>query len=503
MSTTELENRDFYELEHFKLQKQIITKLPKKFCYENMVVILKDCDSSSNLFLVGMLHIEDTTILNKIKNLLHKKIKPIQLNEYEITKALDFAFSDQYRTEEYVLNINQTREIHFSKNQEAKDILDDLLSQAIKMNSTDIHIENYNDDIDLRFRIDGVLHQIVTPLNPKNIKQVIGRIKVMSELDLAERHMPQDGKLKIAYKNGETIRHLDIRISVLPSNYGENIVLRILDSEILISPYINLGLSDTNINRINQHCQLKNGIILFTGPTGSGKTTTLYSVINKINTSENKIISIEDPIEFDIPKISQYQVDFRLGFEVLAKAFLRHDPDVIIIGEIRDEESAKFALRASSTGHLVLSTMHTNDAISVIGRFRDLGVPDSFVAENLRLSVSQRLVRKSCKKCNGTGFLENHSTKAKCPNCFGIGYKGRTGLFETFSPDNKIKSMIADHKSLQEIRSQYKNEETLEFAARQKINASVTTKEEVMKVINLNSTKEEPYQLNSDALHRH
>lgn len=206
-------------------------------------------------------------------------------------------------------------------------------------------------------------------------------------------------------------------------------------------------------------------------------------MIKEINTPENKIISVEDPIEYEIPKVSQYQIDFRLGFADFAKAFLRHDPDVIVIGEIRDEETAELALRASSTGHLVLSTMHTNDAISVIGRFRDFGVPDSFVADNLRMSISQRLFRQTCQECQGTGILKDSLNEKKCSKCFGIGYRGRTGIFELFVPDKKIRSMISDGRTLQEIRTENNNLEDLEYAAHQKIAEGVTDLAEMSRVI--------------------
>ena len=484
MNALQQEKSDFYELDQFNLQKDLITKLDKNFCYENQVVVLK-VDHDSKVTFVGMLDPGNVKLQDKIRHKLRCKVKAVQLNNYEISKALDFAFSDEVDTEEYVLDLQESREIQFNAEQEASDILDDLLTQAIKMNASDVHIENYHDDVDLRYRVDGVLHQIPTPLSPDNIKKVTGRIKVMSDLNLAEHRLPQDGKLKTTYHGGGECRNLDIRVSVLPSPFGENIVLRLLDPANSFCNFQELGMADQNIELVRSNFQIKNGIILFTGPTGSGKTTSLYSVIKEINTPENKIITVEDPIEYEIPKVSQYQIDGRLGFADFAKAFLRHDPDVIVIGEIRDEATAELALRASSTGHLVLSTMHTNDAISVIGRFRDFGVPDSFVADNLRLSISQRLFRKICPECQGSGVLNDHFTEKKCSHCFGIGYKGRTGIFELFIPDKKIKSMISAGNTLQEIRAQDNNQETLEYAARQKISEGITDMAEMGRVIKM------------------
>ena len=476
---------DFSELEQFNLRKDVISKLDKDFCYQNHAVVLKGAGKENKYALVGMLEPQNLKVQDKIRSKLHCKLKTVQLNDYEISKALAFAFSDVSQEEEYVLDLKDSREIHFNAEQEAKDILDDLLAQAIKMNATDVHIENYHDDVDLRYRIDGVLHQITTPLSPVNIKKVTGRVKVMAGLNVAEHRMPQDGKLKTTFISGGNSRSLDIRVSVLPSSYGENLVLRLLDPENSFCNFNELGITGSNIDIIRNNLGIKDGIVLFTGPTGSGKTTSLYSVIKEINTPENKIITVEDPIEYEIPKVSQYQVNCRLGFADFAKAFLRHDPDVIVIGEIRDEETAELAIRASSTGHLVLSTMHTNDAISVIGRFRDFGVPDSFVADNLRLSVSQRLFRKVCPECQGTGFIKDTFDEKKCPNCFGIGYKGRTGIFEVFEPNKELKAMVSDGKTLQEIHAQYHNPETLEFAARQKIEEGVTNAAEMSRVIKL------------------
>jgi len=479
---------EFFELGQFNLRKETISRLDKDFCLKHEVVFLKEKDQDSKYAFVGMFDPENKKLQDKLRHKLGCKIKAVQLNEYEIAKALCFGFFDDVCEDEYVLNLQEEREIHFSSDQQPKDMLDDLLSQAVNMNATDVHIEIYNDDVDLRYRIDGILHQVSTPLSPDNIKKVLGRIKVMSDLDLAEHRKPQDGKLRTSYSAGDETRKLDIRVSLLPSTFGENVVLRILDSERDVSNFEDIGLSDQNIRIIREKTSLKNGLILFTGPTGSGKTTSLYSVIKEINTPGNKIITVEDPIEYEIPKVSQYQVDSRMGFADFAKASLRHDPDIMVIGEIRDEETANLALRASSTGHLVLSTMHTNDAISVIGRFRDFGVPESFIAENLRLSMSQRLFRKVCQKCAGKGAFTENLLEKKCPDCFGIGYKGRSGIFELFTPDETIKSMICDGKSLHEIRAQYNNRETLEFAARQKVDEGITDLEEMSKVIKLESS---------------
>lgn len=485
MKTQIQERNDFFELDQFNLRKEVITKLDKDFCYQNQAVVLQETGKGQKYALVGMLEPGNKKIFDRICSKLHCKVKAVQLNDYEITKALAFAFSDDSPDEEYVLDLRENREIHFNSEQEAKDILDDLLTQAIKMNATDVHIENYKDDVDLRYRIDGVLHQITTPLSPINIKKVTGRIKVMADLNVAEHRLPQDGKLKTSFMGEGGNRNLDIRVSVLPSPIGENIVLRILDNANTFCNINELGIAGRNMDIMLRNLEYRNGIILFTGPTGSGKTTSLYSVIKKINTPENKIITVEDPIEYEIPKVSQYQVNSRLGFADFAKAFLRHDPDVIVIGEIRDEETAELAIRASSTGHLVLSTMHTNDAVSVIGRFRDFGVPDSFVADNLRLSVSQRLFRKICPECEGKGIIKGNFEEKKCPECYGIGYKGRTGIFEVFEPDKNIRAMISDGRTLQEIRSQYPNSESLESSAREKITEGITNYEEMSRVVKL------------------
>ncbi|MCW9003806.1 MAG: type II secretion system ATPase GspE [Gammaproteobacteria bacterium] len=335
-------------------------------------------------------------------------------------------------------------------------LINAVLSEAIKINASDIHIEAFENRMRIRFRVDGVLREILQP--PRNIAPlVISRIKVMSKLDIAEKRLPQDGRISLRVAG----RSVDVRVSTLPSGHGERIVLRLLDKQAGRLDLQHLGMADKDRDTVSQLLQRPHGIILVTGPTGSGKTTTLYAGLTRLNDKSRNILTVEDPIEYYLDGIGQTQVNTKveMTFARGLRAILRQDPDVVMIGEIRDLETASIAVQASLTGHLVLSTLHTNTAIGAITRLRDMGVEPFLLASSLIGVIAQRLVRKLCPHCKQVhtasaaecgylGLEQNDSveiyTSQGCNECNQLGYIGRTGIYELVPIDEQLQNMIHD-----------------------------------------------------------
>src|SRR6185295_12281945 len=329
----------------------------------------------------------------------------------------------------------------------------------------------------------------------------ITRLKVLSGLDIAERRRAQDGRVRAVYREGGREREVDFRLSVVPGPFGEDSVLRILDSAAPL-PLEKLGLSEAALSLFGRLIENPEGMILVTGPTGSGKTTTLYAAIHQINTPANKILTVEDPIEYHFPKTNQKQVSSQMGFADYARAFMRQNPDVILIGEIRDEDTASAAVRAAQTGHLVLSTLHTNDAVSTVSRLRTLGVDPGLIAACLLGSVSQRLVRRLCPACRieappddqesrrlglgpADGPFFRPQPRRDCEVCAGAGYKGRLGVYEMFVMDGQMADLIADGTPIHGVRAAAmgKGMRTLRDDALVKAREGVTSLAEVLRVV--------------------
>lgn len=381
--------------------------------------------------------------------------------------------------------------------------VDLILQNGIKDRATDIHITPETHTTHIFYRIDGVLNHYYAV--PKNFHpSIVSRIKILASLNIAEQRIPQDGGFGFEFLETE----YDVRVSTLPTNHGENIVLRLLTKNATLFNIQNLGFEKDYIKKIEYYFSKPFGIILVTGPTGSGKTTTLYSALRKINSLEKNVLSVEDPIEYRFTFIKQSQVNVKAGY-TFAKAirtFMRQDPDVMLVGEIRDEETAELAIRASITGHLVLSTLHTNDAISSISRLEDLGLKSYMIAEGLLLVISQRLVRRLCNYCKKEmeiskedllkyGFskneiekLDNKITiyeKVGCEHCRFTGYNGRIAIAELFEVDKDIKEMIVEGKSSLEIeeKAREKGMRSLKEDALVKILKGITTLEELKRVV--------------------
>ncbi len=341
-----------------------------------------------------------------------------------------------------------------------------VLRDAIELRASDIHIEPFEDELRIRYRIDGVLQEVPVPAEVKRFHPaIVSRVKILSHLNIAEKRLPQDGSIKIRVEDGE----VDIRVSVIPMIHGEAVVLRLLRQNAMLLGMHQLGMAEREMKCFRRVLSLPHGIVLVTGPTGSGKTTTLYTALNEINDSARKIITIEDPVEYQLKGVNQIQVSEKAGltFARGLRSILRHDPDVILVGEIRDKETAQIAVQASLTGHLVFSTLHTNDAPSALTRLVDMGIEPYLVASSLEAVLAQRLVRVLCKHCkqlDDSPAAEAFKAQLEwptevpiyravgCRECRGTGYFGRHAIFEWMDVDNEIRRLVLQNRSADEIR---------------------------------------------------
>src|SRR6266403_2201105 len=373
-----------------------------------------------------------------------------------------------------------------------------VLVDAIQKGASDIHFETYEKVFRIRFRMDGVLHEMLSP--PKRLESaILSRLKIMSNLDIAERRLPQDGRIKLRY----TGREIDFRVSTLPTIFGEKAVLRILDKESLKLDLTQLGFDEWSLDKFNAAIHQPYGMVLITGPTGSGKTTTLYSGIHTINSPDVNIMTAEDPVEYNLKGVNQVQINEGVGrtFAAALRSFLRQDPDVILVGETRDLETAQISIRAALTGHLVFSTLHTNDCPSTIARLLDMGIPPFLIASALQLILAQRLGRKVCKDCKEpyeahedslvpyghvpTGLGQTQFYKGKgCQVCNFTGMKGRIALYEVMPVGEQLRDAILKNQGTAELRAiaQTEGMKSLRQAGWQKVIEGTTTVEEVLRV---------------------
>ncbi len=378
-------------------------------------------------------------------------------------------------------------------------LLNSLLQQAVKEKASDIHIEPYEKEIEVRFRVDGILHRVLSP--PKIIQDaLLSRIKIVANLDIAEKRLPQDGRIRLLIGGSD----VDIRVSIIPTTYGERAVLRLLDRKKGLLGLNSLGLDSYNEKLFSDFLCRTNGIILVTGPTGSGKSTTLYAALNSIHSEDKNIITVEDPVEYQLKGIGQIQVNPKIGLSFASglRSILRQDPDVIMVGEIRDVETAAITIQASLTGHLVLSTLHTNDAASAITRILDMEIEPFLVASSLVAVLAQRLVRNICPYCKEeldfteldtlyfsaeqSKSLPSKLTRGKgCIKCKQTGYFGRTALFELLSVDSEVRKMIVTRTDSQAIRNYAvsRGMKTLYRDGLMKVREGQTTLQEVLRVI--------------------
>lgn len=459
--------------------------------------------------------------LEDIKQITGKEIIPLIASENSIAEAIDKYYKKpegksvlQFKQKtmnldldkeikeidavEAPTNIEQEEEIAGEKKAGESPIIrlaNKIIQGAVERDASDIHLEPYEKLFRIRYRIDGILYTVMEP--PKAIFPALSsRFKIMSRLNIAEKRLPQDGRIKLKVSG----KDIDFRVSTVPTIFGEKVVLRILDRTNVTGLNLeDLGFEEEDIKKVKKAIEAPYGVILVTGPTGSGKTTTLYTALDKINREGVNILTVEDPIEYNIEGINQVQIKEEIGltFPRILRSFLRQDPDIIMIGEIRDEETAEIATKAALTGHLVLSTLHTNDAISTIARLIDMKIEPYLIASTLILALAQRLVRKICPYCKKEAEVPpktlrklglDEKTKVYkgegCSYCNNIGYKGRTSLFEVIPITGMIKQMILKGKNLEEMRKEVIKEgnSTLRENGIKKVKEGITTVEEVLRV---------------------
>jgi len=430
-------------------------------------------------------------------------------------KAFDTALSDIYAFDGLAASMNQesAEESEASLSEiiseipKTEDLLDSasdapiirlingLIAEAVRMGASDVHVEPFEEKVAVRFRVDGVLRETVS-LSARLAPPLISRIKVMARLDIAEKRVPQDGRLTLTLAG----KGVDVRVSTLPSRYGERVVLRLLDKESALFSMEQLGMADRQLDDFKKALAQPNGVVLVTGPTGAGKTTTLYAGLNLLNDQTRNILTVEDPVEYAVEGVGQTQVNAKVGMTFAAglRAILRQDPDVVMVGEIRDRETAEIAVQASLTGHLVLSTVHTNSAVAAITRLRDMGVESYLLASTLSAIVAQRLVRRLCPACKEpyeADTAERRMVEARadepvtlhrpkgCPACGGSGFAGRLGVYEVVTVDDTIRSLIHDDaRELTLAAEAFRNRDTLWRAGVKLARAGETNLAEVMRV---------------------
>ncbi len=443
-------------------------------------------------------------------------IKTVLAPQEEIFVAINSAYDSGSRdaADQVLQDIDEEDpESILSEIEETADLLDDtsdapviklvnlVLSQAVRDNASDIHIEPYKDRVKIRKRVDGILYDMYSP--PKHVQsRLISRIKIMARMDIAEKRLPQDGRIEIRIAD----KNIDLRVSTLPTAFGERVVMRLLDKSAVLLDLESLGMTKTDLARFRQLIKAPYGIILVTGPTGSGKTTTLYSALSILNQPGINIITVEDPIEYQINGISQMQVNTKIGltFANGLRTIVRQDPDIILVGEIRDLETAEIAIQSALTGHLVFSTLHTNDSASAVTRLIDMGLEPFLVSSSVNAILAQRLVRKICPHCRDS-YKPDQEYLARvglspikfgdrvlyhghgCPECMGTGYKGRIALFELMVLNDTLKSLIlttsdAGQLKRQALASLASGMRTLRQDGLRKVLAGLTTLEEVFRV---------------------
>ena len=376
-----------------------------------------------------------------------------------------------------------------------------ILTDALRRGASDIHIEPYEREFRVRFRIDGVLYVVMNP--PMKLRDaMISRLKIMAKLDISEKRLPQDGRIKIRMNNQGKMRELDYRVSTLPTLWGEKVVLRLLDKENLMLDMTKLGFEVESLKYFEEAIFKPWGMVLVTGPTGSGKTNTLYSAISQLNTPETNIMTAEDPVEFNLAGVNQVQMKESIGlnFAAALRSFLRQDPNIVLVGEIRDFETAEIAVKAALTGHLVLSTLHTNDAPSTVNRLMNMGIEPFLVATSVHLIVAQRLVRRICKECKApmevpaqalidAGFTPEDAKGIQpqkgrgCGTCNNTGYKGRVGLYEVFQLSDEVRQLVLEGASSIELKQRAIEDGmiSLRYSGLRKVKDGLTTMEEVIR----------------------
>jgi len=499
-------------LPSLEIEPDVIRLVPEEIATRFLLVPI---GRQGRVLEVAMANPDNLFAIDDLKFYTGLEVQPLVAPESEIKAAID-RYYDRAQTlasvmeemDEDVDLVEDADEMLRTQEMEAESqaapvvkLVNSLLADAVQRGASDIHIEPYEKNMRVRYRIDGLLHDMMSP--PNRLKSaIISRLKIMAELDIAERRVPQDGRIKLRIGK----RNIDLRVSTLPTLFDEKIVMRILDKENLQVDMNKLGFQDRPLGDFREAIESPYGMVLVTGPTGSGKTTTLYSALTNINTVGVNIITTEDPVEYNLEGINQVQINDEVGlsFASALKAILRQDPNIVMVGEIRDLETASIATKAALTGHLVLSTVHTNDAPSTVGRLIDMGIEPFLVASSVRLILAQRLVRRICEKCAepeelqrevliDAGMDEKLIDDGKllkgtgCPACNGSGYSGRVGLYEVMVVTPTLREMVLDRASTAELRERAIADGmiTLRQDALWKMSQGMTTFAEVLRETNM------------------
>ena len=494
------------DFSNYLLDPKVVDILPENFCRKNMIIPVFKIGGTLTIAMVDPL---DIFVLDEVRLKAGCEVEPVVVPEKDLIRIFDQYYGARGTMDDIVKSLDKDKlQIKDGGETDLKalqglveeapivKLVNLLISEAVKAGASDIHIEPDEIFLGTRYRVDGVLHEVTSP--PKDLQSaIISRIKILSGMDIAEKRIPQDGRFQLKIEN----RQIDCRVSTIPTVYGENVVIRLLDLNSILLGLSELGFSRDMLNEYEKLIRKPYGIILVTGPTGSGKTTTLYSSLSTINSPEKNIVTIEDPIEYRLKLVRQMQINTKAGltFANGLRSILRQDPDIIMVGEIRDLDTAEVAIQAALTGHLVLTTLHTNDAPGAIARLVDMGVEPFLVSSAVSAVIAQRLVRVICKDCGedyvpSAKLLEevglSSSKQVKfyrgkgCDKCLHTGYKGRVGIFELMPPDDAIKALTVAKSSSTEIRkAAIKNGmKTMQEDGIEKVKAGITTLEEVLRV---------------------
>jgi general secretion pathway protein E len=497
------------EIDARLVPQEFVEKVPAVYSQHHYVIAIRETDEDFVKVVIAMPL--DTDTVDNISRMTGFAVVPVLSTRTNITAAIDVAYEQKSSVADEVAEELDSQNLDNLVNEvgSSDDLLDvvnrppvirlvnDIFFRALQMRASDIHIHPFETKIQVRYRIDGILYDTLS-LNRNVLPLVISRIKVMAGMDIAERRMPQDGRTSV--RLGQ--REIDLRVSTVPTAYGERCVLRILDKSSGIFKLEDLGMWEDDLEKFDKLLQYSHGVIFVTGPTGSGKSTTLYASLNRLNSTEKNIMTVENPIEYQLSGISQMQVAEKKGmtFITALRHILRQDPDVIMVGEVRDEETARMAIQSSLTGHLVFSTLHTNDSASSVSRLIDLGVEPYLVSSSVLAVLAQRLVRRICPFCKmpykpatrelrelGIGEDKDDThfyTGQGCEKCFNTGYRGRVGIYELMITNEKLRDLISENRPAGAIKRMALQEglKTLRMDGARKVLSGETTIAEVLRV---------------------
>jgi len=503
----------FVDISQYEIDPAVLATVPEHIIRKYRVIPL---DKMGSNLTIATSDLTNVFIFDELRIITGCNITPLLTSEQEINNAIEKYYGKKLSIEETLKEITKEEESGIEIHKEevkgvdlstlqvsaeeapVKNLVNFIIAQAIEDRASDIHIEPYEKDLRLRYRIDGVLYEI-NPPPPKELQDaIIARIKVLSDMDIAETRIPQDGRIRVTTKT----KVVDLRVSTFPTVFGEKVVMRLLDKSSLQLDLAQLGFEKEELEKFERVIAQPYGMILVTGPTGSGKSTTLYSVLSRLNTTRDNIVTIEEPVEYQIRGINQVQVnpDIGLTFAMGLRAILRQDPNVVMVGEIRDQETAEIAIKAALTGHLVLSTLHTNDSVGAISRLIDIGIEPFLVSSAVSLIAAQRLVRRICPHCKESytpspKVLESLKIKPKpgeqilfyrgtgCESCKNTGYRGRIAIYEILTLNKHLRELIvkrANTMVLQDVAKKEEGMRTLRESALIKVLKGVTTVEEAM-----------------------